>query len=61
MLPTGTSIIRNPSSQIQTLTVKSDANLQQNEVQLVTAQLNLVEGTKQIQSFTTSAVEIAEL
>jgi hypothetical protein len=46
---------RNPSSEVQVLTVKSDTKQPQHEVQLVTTQLDLVEATKQIQTFTTFA------
>ncbi len=46
---------RNPISEVQVLTVKSDTRVMQSEVQLITTELDLVEGTKQIYSFTTSA------
>ena len=48
---------RNAFSEVQVLTVKSDTNVLQNEIQLINTKVEKAEAIKQIQTFTTSAIE----
>ena len=52
---------RNPSSEVQVVTIKSDTKKAQNEIQLIETGVNADEATKQIQRFTTSGAKNSTL
>jgi len=55
LLAVGTPHKHHSSPEIQVLLVQSDSAIVQNEVQLITTQLNSTDGTRQIQRFTTTS------
>ncbi len=55
LLAVGAPNKRNPTSEVQVLTVKSKTKVSQHEIQLITTEVDSTESVKQIQSFTTTA------
>uniref|UniRef100_A0A7S4JS32 Calx-beta domain-containing protein n=1 Tax=Odontella aurita TaxID=265563 RepID=A0A7S4JS32_9STRA len=55
ILAVGAPHKRNPTPEVQVLTVYSESSSRQEEVQLITTQVNVTEATKQVSAFTTSA------